>query len=216
MHTYKDEALHYQKVRSSFWENIANSFPKSWSSYYHNRLIASYRNFIPEGARILELGCSRGDLLAALKPSNGVGVDFCSKALEYGRLVHPHLEFILSDVHDLNLGQRTFDYIIVSELVNDLWDVQTVLEQLRPYCASHTRLIFNFYSHLWNVPLSLGRKLGLATPNLRQNWLTQHDMENLLEISGFQSLRKCEEVIVPVWVPFLSNFANRYESTPKH
>jgi glycosyltransferase involved in cell wall biosynthesis len=35
-------------------------------------------------------------------------------------------------------------------------------------------------------------------------------MENLLEISGFQPLRKWEEVIVPLPFPLFSDFANRY------
>ena len=35
-----------------------------------------------------------------------------------------------------------------------------MLQQLRPYCASHTRLIFNFHSHLWNVPLSGSAGIG--------------------------------------------------------
>ncbi len=34
------------------------------------------RFLIPPGKRVLELGCGRGELLAALKPSYGVGVDF--------------------------------------------------------------------------------------------------------------------------------------------
>ena len=34
------------------------------------------RFLIPPGKRVLELGCGRGDLLAALEPSYGVGVDF--------------------------------------------------------------------------------------------------------------------------------------------
>ena len=159
---------------------------------------------------MLEVGCARGDLLSALKPSVGVGIDFCPEALEVARSNHPHFEFVLADAHHLDLGSRTFDYIIVSELVNDLWDVQTMLIQLQPYCASHTRLAFNFYNHLWNTPLRLAQKIGIATPNLPQNWLMQHDMSNLLEIAGFQPLREWEEVIAPLYVPLLSNFANRY------
>jgi len=156
------------------------------------------------------MGCARGDLLSALNPTEGVGVDFCPEALGKARAAHPELEFVLADAHELDLGPRTFDYIVVSELVNDLWDVQAMLAQLQPYCASHTRLIFNFYSHLWGIPLRVAQKLGIATPNLPQNWLTRHDMANLLEISDFQPLREWEEVVAPLPVPFLSNFANRY------
>lgn len=208
--TFKAEASQYQLQRKAFWCAIHERLSGSWGNYYRTRLTISYRHAVPDGARVLELGCARGDLLAALKPAKGVGVDFCPTALEKARLAHPDLEFVLADAHGFDLGQRTFDYIVVSELVNDLWDVQAMLAQLKPYCAAHTRLIFNFHSHLWNIPLRVAQKLGVATPNLPQNWLTKHDMANLLEISGFQLLRSWEEIIAPLPVPLLSTFANRY------
>lgn len=207
---FKTEASQYRQHRQSFWSVICKRAPNSWGCYYRNRLQITYRHLVPEGAKVLEVGCARGNLLSALKPMEGVGVDFCPEILEKSRAAHPQLEFILADAHELDLGPRTFDYIIVSELVNDLWDIQAMLAQLQPHCASHTRLIFNFYSHLWNIPLRVARRLGIATPNLPQNWLTRHDMANLLEISGFQPLREWEEVIVPLPMPLLSNFANRY------
>ncbi|MGC4099113.1 MAG: bifunctional class I SAM-dependent methyltransferase/glycosyltransferase family 2 protein [Nitrospira sp.] len=208
--TFKAEASQYQQQRKSFWSAIYKNAPGSWGGYYRNRLQITYRHLIPKGAKVLEVGCGRGDLLAALKPSDGLGIDFCPEALERARVAHPQLEFVLADAHALELGLRTFDYIIISELVNDLWDVQAMLGQLQPYCAFHTRLIFNFYSHLWNLPLRVAQKLGVATPNLPQNWLTRHDMANLLEISGFQPLREWEEIVAPLPVPFLAEFANRY------
>lgn len=208
--SFRTEASEYRRRRQSFWSAIYKSASNSWGSYYRNRLQVAYRNLIPAGARVLEVGCARGDLLSALEPSEGVGVDFCPEVLEEARAAHPRLEFVLADAHELNFGPKTFDYIVVSELVNDLWDIQAMLAQLQPHCASHTRLIFNFYSHLWNIPLGVAQRLGIATPNLPQNWLTRQDMENLLELSGFQSLRVWEEVIAPLPVSFLSDFANRY------
>lgn len=208
--TFKTEALQYQQQRKSFWGAIYKNTPGSWGCYYRNRLQITYRHLIPKGAKVLEVGCARGDLLSALKPSEGLGIDFCPEALERARVAHPELEFVLADAHALELGPRTFDYIVVSELVNDLWDVQAMLGQLQSYCASHTRLIFNFYSHLWNFPLRVAQQLEVATPNLPQNWLTRHDMANLLEISGFQPLREWEEIVAPLQMPFLSDFANRY------
>ena len=40
---------------------------------------------IPPGKRVLELGCGRGDLLAALEPSYGVGVDFSARTIAKAR-----------------------------------------------------------------------------------------------------------------------------------
>ena len=208
--TFKAEAQQYLQKRRSFWSGHFTNPSNSWGGYYRHRLQFVYRHLIPAGAKILEVGCARGDLLASLKPAHGVGIDFCPEVLEEARLAHPQLEFLAGDAHDFDLGNQTFDYVVVSELVNDLWDVQAMLSQLRPYCASHTRLIFNFYSHLWNIPLRVAQTLGVATPNLPQNWLTRHDMANLLEISGFQPLREWVEIIAPLPVPFLSNLANRY------
>ena len=207
---HKAESSKFSQTRQAFWGKNFRRPSRSWGGYYRQRLYITYRHLIPEGSKVLEVGCAGGDLLAALKPSQGVGIDFCSEALEKARLAHPQVDFVLADAHELNLGNQVFDYIVISDLVNDLWDVQAMLGHLQPYCASHTRLIFNFYSHLWTIPLRAAQTLGMATPNLPQNWLTRHDMANLLEISGFQPLRDWEEVLAPLKMPLVSNFANRY------
>ena len=210
MSVFEQEFSHYQERRRAHWGGLYREPNKSLGDYYRSRLQIVYRHMIPEQATVLELGCGPGDLLAALQPAHGVGVDFCPEALELARQRHPDLEFVLADAHDLSLGERTFDYIVLSDLVNDLWDVQTVIQQVGIYCAAHTRLVINFYSHLWNIPLHTAQRLGLARPTLPQNWLTRHDMANLLEISDFEPLRAWEEVIAPLPVPVLADLSNRY------
>ncbi|EFO33340.1 glycosyl transferase family protein [Roseibium sp. TrichSKD4] len=207
--TFDSELNDYQETRQKFWDTNWDS-RKTFSRYYHARMHTVYRNVILEGTSVLEIGCGTGSVLAASKPSIGVGLDFSVSVIEQAKKQHPHLEFVLADAHGFDLGNRKFDYIILSDLVNELWDVQTVLEGLRPYCKPETRVIINFFSHLWNPPLRAVRAMGLATPQLPQNWLTVHDMRNLLELSGFQPLRNWTEVIVPTWIPLLSDFANRY------
>ena len=49
------------------------------------------RFLIPPGKRVLELGCGRGDMLATLQPSYGVGVDFSARTIERARALHPDL-----------------------------------------------------------------------------------------------------------------------------
>src|SRR5215470_16035743 len=58
---------------------------------YHADDLKFMRFLIPPGKRVLELGCGMGDLLAALKPSYGVGVDFGPKTLARAEKRYPHL-----------------------------------------------------------------------------------------------------------------------------
>src|SRR5207247_1735113 len=102
-----------------------------------------------------------------------------------------------TDAHDLDLG-KTFDTIILSDVVNDLWDVQKVLTRVRAHCNPRTRIILNFYSRLWELPLSLAQSFGLAQPNLPQNWLTVEDVSALLSLADFEVIRTREEVLFPV------------------
>lgn len=208
--TFEQEYLDYREVRVKYWDQINAAPQQRWSAYYRKKIIDAYAQLISPGASVLELGCGRGDLLAGLNPEVGVGVDFSAVALEQAKRSHPALSFYLADAHDLDLPEQTFDYVVVSELVNDLWDVQRVLQGIRRYCTPHTRVIFNFYSHVWNLPLSLGQKINIATPRLTQNWLAPNDMDNLLAITGFQPLRSWAEILVPLKIPGVSYFCNRY------
>ena len=153
----------YQKDRMSHWDRVSNSKKneKRLGAFYQKLLQHYYRSLIPTGMRILELGCGHGDLLASLKPSFGVGVDFSKKMLGVAAKKHPSLGFIMADVHELPIDTK-FDVIILSDLVNDLWDVQRVLEKLQLLTHPGTRFVLNFYSNLWRLPLAVLKRLGLG------------------------------------------------------
>ncbi len=179
-----------------------------WGGYYHRRLAQIYQFLVPPGQRVLEIGCGQGDLLAALKPSPGVGVDFSAEMVKHAKAHHPELYFIQADAHNLSLS-REFDVIILSDLADDLWDVQTVLEQVARLATPHTRVILNFYSRLWQFPLAVAQWLGLAKPILYQNWMTVEDITNLLNLVDFEVIRHWEEIIWPLPLPLLDTFLNR-------
>ncbi|MFQ5957926.1 MAG: glycosyltransferase [Alphaproteobacteria bacterium] len=201
----------FQRARRAHWDavTLGQWVTRGWGGYYHRRLTEIYRFIVTPGQKVLDLGCGDGDLLAALEPSVGVGVDFSDEALKRARERHPHLRFIRADVHELDLGE-TFDVIILSDLINDLWDVQTVLQRVARHATPRTRVVLNFFSLLWKEPLNAARRLGLASPLLPQNWLTREDVANLLSLAGFEPVRQWEEILVPLGVPLLSRFANRF------
>jgi SAM-dependent methyltransferase len=202
------ESEQYQRARQSAWDDVAKHAPRSWGGYYRRRLQQVYGLLIPEGARVLEIGCAHGDLLASLKPSHGLGVDFSAEMIQSARSRHPGLNFHLADVCDLDLTGETFDFIVLSDVVNDLWDVYAALTRVRSCCVPSTRIVINFFSHLWERPLAWAQWLGIATPTLPQNWLTASDLENLLRLSGYEPLRGWPEVVAPLPVPG-AGIANR-------
>ena len=207
-----ESKLNFKTEKNVFYEQISNTSLSFMGKYYQDSLANQYQYLIPADSRVLELGCGSGDLLASLDPQFGVGIDFSKSKINKAKQLHPHLQFILGDVHDIHLGDVRFDYIVFSDLVNDIYDVQELLLKIKPYCNKHTRLVFNFYSRLWGAPLAIARFFKLARPVDMQNWLTRHDMINLLEISGYEPIRSWSEFLMPIPVPVISNFINRYFS----
>jgi SAM-dependent methyltransferase len=197
----------YQQTRIAHWDLVAKT-RTLWGgagAWYHQRLTEIYRFLAPPNLRVLELGCADGQLLAALQPARGVGVDFSNEMICRAKDKYPQLEFICADAHELSMLHEKFDIIILSDLVNDLWDVQRVFEQIEPLCQPHTRLILNFYSRLWQLPLNLAQSLKLATPNLFQNWLTREDIQSLLLLAGFEPVRMTQEILWPLPLGALAN-----------
>jgi ubiquinone/menaquinone biosynthesis C-methylase UbiE len=207
----EEHAANYRSARRAHWDSVARK-KDTWTSsgaYYHQRLAEMYRFVVAPELRVLEIGCGMGDLLAALKPRLAVGIDFSYEMVKRGAKKHPHLHFIQGDAHHLSLND-TFDVIILSDLVNDLWDVQTVFEKIALLCTSRTRVIINTYSRLWELPLALAQRLDLATPVLGQNWFTVEDVSGLLYLADFEVVRHWEEFLWPWDTPLLAGLFNRF------
>jgi SAM-dependent methyltransferase len=207
-----DAGENYRRERIAHWEGVArNGRPRRGpSKAYHARLERVYRFCVPTGRRVLELGCGKGDLLAALGPARGVGVDFSPEMLRQAATRHPGLRFVVADAHQAGALGETFDAIVLSDLVNDVWDVQGLLQALAPLTHRRTRLILNVYSRLWELPLSVAQKLRLGQPVLGQNWLTVDDLRNLLRLAGFETIRHWQEILLPLPIPLLSPLCNRF------
>lgn len=202
----------YRARRIAQWDAVAAAARgerRGATRVYHQRLEHVYRFLVPPGLRVLELGCSDGDLLAALEPAIGVGVDFSTRMLERARSRHPDSRFVEADAHDLAAVGGVYDVIVLSDLLHDVWDVQALLAGLRPFCHRGTRVIMNFYSRLWEAPLAAARRMGLATPVLKQNWLTVSDVTNLLHLTDFRVIRSWQEVLCPLPLPGVASLSNR-------
>ena len=202
----------FTKRRTAHWDTIQKKLNRQSTrsgSAYHHRLARIYRSLLPAGLRLLELGCGEGDLLSAIQPAYGVGVDFAPAIIAAAQARHPDLRFILADAHEIDLGEK-FDAVILSDLVNDVWDVQKLFAAVSRHCHSGTRIIVNTYSHLWEQPLKLAQIIGLAQPLMEQNWLTLDDIADLLLLEDLEVISKFQEVLLPLPLGPISTLCNSF------
>ena len=136
-------------------------------------------------------------------------MDLSPHMVELARGRHPELEFIAADVHCVDLREK-FDFIICSDLVNELWDVQQVFQVAARHAHSSTRLVLNLHSRLWEIPRQLARMAGMVPSQLQQNWLTVQDIGHLLSLTNFEMIRMSSEIMWPVRTPILDRVSNRY------
>jgi SAM-dependent methyltransferase len=182
------------------------------AGYFHG-LIKKYLSLsIPKGSSIFEFGCEEGDLLASLEPSRGTGIDFSRKLILKGREKYPHLEFIDGDIEDFVKTTRNsnFDYAIIGNTIGYVEDIQNTFSQLKTICRPDTRVIVLYYNFLWEPLLKLAEALGLRMKRPRQHWFLTKDLENFLNLAGFETIKNDNYILIPFYIPLISGFVNKY------
>lgn len=104
----------------------------------------------------------------------------------------------------------TVEYVVISGCIHYERDIQFFLQQIRRHCTLSTRLIITYYSSLWRPLLNLATKLNLRVKTQEQNWLAPEDIENLMHLSGYESVRTDNRILCPVYIPLISAFLNRF------
>jgi len=224
---YKDNHEWVRSVRTESPPGNMDDYLRSWETFfddyasqvdhwhrrnagYHTAIASLARFYTLSEARVLEIGSSNGDLLAALNPSYGFGIDISGEMVRLAARKYPHLQFQHMSAERLDLPDQKFDFIVLSDLVGYLYDIRQVFERLRTVCHSGTRLIINWYSTLWQPLLKLAEKAGLKYPQPLINWTTAEDITNLLHLAGFEVVHHRGHILLPKQIPFLSALANRY------
>ncbi|EKD90394.1 MAG: hypothetical protein ACD_31C00005G0020 [uncultured bacterium] len=195
---------------SSFYNSQA-PFRKKWRSknnYYHTLIENFYKFHIAPSKKILELGCGTGNLLSSLKPSKGVGIDIAGEMIKIAKKDYPNLTFIESDAHSLPI-QEKFDYIILSDTIGDVEDLQKVFEELHKAINPHSRIIITYFNYLWEPLIDIAQKIGIKMPQPQQNWLSSYDLENLFYLTDLEIVKKGNFILLPLHFPYVSNFINK-------
>lgn len=185
------------------------------SNRYYYRLLARLLQFLVEpDKRILSVRCGTGALIAALRPTVAKGIEICQEMIGVAARCHPDVAYRVAfpdtdQFMECFEAGESFDYILFND-IDDTVDVQRALQNFKPLCLRHTRLLITAYNHLWEPLVTFAEWLGMKVPRVEQNWLSGADIRNLLTLCGYEVLGSRRIVLCPKYIPLLSGFLNGF------
>jgi SAM-dependent methyltransferase len=167
------------------------------------------RRVIPSDAAVLEIGCGRGDTLAALPNAVRDGIDSTPAAVSAARARHPSLNVTPGDALTF-FHPRGYDAIVCDRLVHYVPDIQRLLENAAAHLADDGRIYLTCYNYLWELALRAGETLGFKLPTPEGNWLSESDLTNLFALADLEVVKFEDRTLLPMPVPVVAGLLNRY------
>jgi len=169
----------------------------------HSRVVA----LVPEGARVLDLGCGIGAVGAVLKEKKRCLVTGCDR--ERGALIGTFDNFVLTDLNKgiPEMPGERFDYILALDVIEHLAAPEDFLDELRALAArTGARVILttaNIGFIIMRLSLLLGRfeygKRGILDIT-HTRLFTFSTLRRAMRAAGFE-IDRSEGVVVPM--PFV-------------
>jgi len=135
--------------------------------------------------------------------------DFISFLTPRGKQVFKVLATPENSTPTLPSKGDTFDYIVLSDVLGYMYDIQELLDSLKAHTTPHSRIIITQYSHLWEPLLKLASALHLRMSSGEQNWLSRHDIANFLTLSGYEVVKSGGKMLFPLNIPLITSLINR-------
>jgi SAM-dependent methyltransferase len=182
---------------------------KKRAAYYYDLLTEIYRERIPPGVSVLEVGCGTGTLLARMQPARGVGIDISSKMIEVAASKYPDIEFHARDICTFPF-EDTFDFIMVADVIEHLRDVAGAFASMRNACGEGTRLMVTCVNPLWAPVLHFAERMGWKMPEGDHRWLSKKTIVGIAASEGFLLGDHYGRILLPKKVLLLSSLLNGF------
>lgn len=213
--------IHQVRIMNKRPQNIDRQFARIRDHYSkppkltrfsltYRKILAKYFSYlIPEKSSTFEVGCGQGHLLENL-PNRAVGgVDLVEKQIENAQNKLPELNFQTGAAETVQI-KSPFKSLLLSDLLNETTDVQTVLQNLADQSEEETRLFINAHNTLWRPILGLATLFSLKPTHPPLSWLSKDDILNLLDLGGWEVVRYEARILCPHPLLGIGTLINRY------
>jgi hypothetical protein len=177
--------------------------------YYYRDLEKFYCFIVQPQTQVFEVGSGLGYLLATVQPEYGLGIDINTSAVEGASQQFSQLTFDVEDAEHFQPHQ-VFDYVLMANTLSYIQDVPKTLQNIQKSCDASTRLVLTFHNPAWEVILKFATLVKQRMPLPPLNWLSFRDIENLLNLAGFEVISHSKRLLFPKYIPVLSELINRF------
>ncbi len=202
------EQIAYLKLNSS-----SNGRLRRVNRFFRREISDLVISQIPAGSSVLDIGCGDGSMLLAANASSAVGIDMDGSILidelEEGLMNHRIIESAIEKV-DFSEIDESFKFVVMSGLLEHVYDILSVFQKVREACIPETRVIVVSYSRLWQPIFRLAERLKLKAALPTQNWVPVSEIQNLSFQSGFEFVKTQRAILVPFYVPLVSRWVNKW------
>jgi len=187
--------------------NVWKKYSKiNWYYYHHVQKLA--KHVIPVEASVLEIGAKNGELLRSLQNKIKLGVEFDKSFAATKRS-----KIKVTTFNDFKKTRQKFDYILLSNTLSEIDNIQDFLSEIKKYCHQDTRIVVFYFNYLWKSALDVGEMLGVKSPDYKiLNWLSGADVDNFFTLENFEIVKSGKYFMFPFKIAFISDFVNKYVS----
>ena len=202
---------HTAKKVEQYFNVIAPQYDdlKAKNAYYFSEVLRLIRNEVPARSSILEVGCGTGNLISALQPSTGVGLDISPRmiAIAKHKNMNKTISFITSTPERYSTDQ-SFAYIVSADVIEHVPDLEPFFSALNRLAQKDTRIIITYANPLWEPILLLLEKLKLKMPEGPHYRPAFRELQRIIKKNGLKLARRKFQTILPLRIPFLAPLLN--------
>ncbi|MEK7630431.1 MAG: class I SAM-dependent methyltransferase [Patescibacteria group bacterium] len=190
-------AEHFDEVAASY------DFWKKKNFYYYDSLKSLCRSYVPKGSVVTEIGCGTGDILVALEPSHGIGVDVSSQMIEIAKKKYATHSALTFEVGDICTMQQKIDapFVVMTDVLEHVGDSAKCMGNLARLLTPSTRIIVTLANPFWEPVLEVAEKFGMKMPEGPHERITIAQNEKIFAEKGFCIVEKGYQLLIPKKVP---------------
>jgi len=197
------------------FDNIAKNYDsgKKKYSFYYSNLKKLLSSLTARNKNIFEVGCGTGDLLASLSPNFGYGMDLSSQMIRIAKTKYSNRKQLYFSTKWPNIFTPlggTYDYIFMSDVVEHLDNPRDIFRKIKTLMKKDTLFINTMANPKWEWLLMFWERMGWKMKEGPHERYTHSELKIILGNLGLKIVDHDYTLLLPVNIPVISSFANRY------